>query len=110
MVNNSINNNNAKESLNSDGQQFYQYQQTNETVNSDGQPFHQYQQNEQSPSSQIIEHKIKTPRRMTFEIQLQFSFADKTNVFSSNLVYNIRITFSMYVTKDKIFRQSTAYR
>jgi hypothetical protein len=26
---------------------------------------------------------------MTFEIQLQFSFADKTNVFSSNLVYNI---------------------
>jgi hypothetical protein len=81
---------------------------TNETVNSDGQPFHQYQQNHLSP--QIIEYKIKRPRRMTFEIQLQFSFADKTNVFSSNLVYNIRITFTMYVTKDKIFRQSTAYR
>jgi hypothetical protein len=45
MVNNFININNTKESLNSDGQQFYQYQQQQkETVNSDGQSFHQYQQ------------------------------------------------------------------
>jgi hypothetical protein len=61
MVNNSTNINKTnnhlspKESLNSDGQQFYQYQQTNnhlspkESVNSDGQQFHQYQQNVQPP-------------------------------------------------------------
>jgi hypothetical protein len=62
MVNNSTNINKPKESLNSDGQQFYQYQQTKkkvltvmvnnstninkpkESVNSDGQQFYQYQQ------------------------------------------------------------------
>ena len=43
-----------KENLNSNGQQFHQYQQSNrlspkESLNSDGQQFHQYQQNEQSP-------------------------------------------------------------
>ena len=43
-----------KESLNSDGQQFHQYQQLNnhlspkESLNSDAQQFYQYQQNEQS--------------------------------------------------------------
>ena len=40
MVNNYTNINKIKESLNSDGQQL-----------------HQYKQNEQSPISQIIEHK-----------------------------------------------------
>ena len=80
MVNNSSNTNKPKESLNSDGQQFYQYQQTKrkfeqwwstippistnqkkvltvmvnnstninkpkESFNSDGQQFYQYQQN-----------------------------------------------------------------
>ena len=45
MVNNSININKTKESLNSDGQQFHQYQQNKESLNSDGQQFHQYQQN-----------------------------------------------------------------
>ena len=35
------------ESLNSDGQQFHQYQQNKESLNSDGQQFHQYQQNKQ---------------------------------------------------------------
>ena len=30
---------------------------TKEILNSDGQQLHQYKQNEQSPSSQIIEHK-----------------------------------------------------
>ena len=61
MVNNSTNINKTnnhlspKESLNSDGQQFYQYQQTNnhlspkESLNSDGQQFYQYQQNQQPP-------------------------------------------------------------
>ena len=61
MVNNSTNINNQnnhlspKESLNSDGQQFCQYQQMNnhlspkESLNCDGQQFCQYQQNEQSP-------------------------------------------------------------
>ena len=45
----------SKESLNSDGQLFYQYQQKNnhlsskESINSDGQLFYQYQQNKQSP-------------------------------------------------------------
>ena len=44
-----------KESLNSDGQLFYQYQQNKqslspkESLNSDGQLFYQYQQNKQSP-------------------------------------------------------------
>ena len=43
MVNDSTNINKAKESLNSAGQQFYQYQQNKESVNSDGQQYHQYQ-------------------------------------------------------------------
>jgi hypothetical protein len=38
-----------KESLNSDGHQFHQYQQNKESLNSNGQQFHQYQQNGQSP-------------------------------------------------------------
>jgi hypothetical protein len=45
MVNNTININKTKESLNSDGQQYHQYQQTKESINSDGQQYHQYQQN-----------------------------------------------------------------
>jgi hypothetical protein len=45
MVNNSTNINKTKESLNSDGQQFYQYQQNRESLNIDGKQFHQYQQN-----------------------------------------------------------------
>jgi hypothetical protein len=45
MVNNSTNINKTNESLNSDGQQFHQYQQTKERLNSDGQQIHQYQQN-----------------------------------------------------------------
>ena len=45
MVNNSININKIKESLNSDGQQFYKYQQNKRTLNSDGQQFYKYQQN-----------------------------------------------------------------
>jgi hypothetical protein len=61
MLNNSSNINkmnnhlSPKESLNSDGQQFHQYQQLNnhlspkESLNSDAQQFYQYQQNEQSP-------------------------------------------------------------
>ena len=47
MVNNSTNINKTKESLSSDGQQFYQYQQNKRKFNSDGQQFYQYQQNEQ---------------------------------------------------------------
>ena len=39
MVDNSTNINKPKESLNSDGQQFYQYQQNKESFNSDGQQF-----------------------------------------------------------------------
>jgi hypothetical protein len=49
MVNNSTNINKSKESLNSDGQQFHQYQQNKESLNSDGQQFYQYQQKELSP-------------------------------------------------------------
>ena len=45
MVDNSTNINKTKESLNSDGRQFHQYQQNRENLNSDGQQFHQYQQN-----------------------------------------------------------------
>jgi hypothetical protein len=44
MINSSTNINKRKESLNSDGQQFYQYQQNKESLNSDGQQFYQYQQ------------------------------------------------------------------
>ena len=52
-INKTNNNLSPKESLNSDGQQFHQYQQNNnnrspkEILNSDGQQFHQYQQNKQ---------------------------------------------------------------
>ena len=45
MVNNSTNVNKTKDSLNSDGQQFHQYQQNKDSLNSDGQQFHKYQQN-----------------------------------------------------------------
>ena len=45
MVNNSTNINKTKESLDSDGRQFHQYQQNRENLNSEGQQFHQYQQN-----------------------------------------------------------------
>jgi hypothetical protein len=48
MVNYSTNINKTKESLNSDDQQFHQYQQNKESLNSDGQQFHQYQQNKES--------------------------------------------------------------
>jgi FtsZ-binding cell division protein ZapB len=41
-----------KESLNSVGQQFYQYQQNKESLNSDGQQFRQYQQNKQGKLKQ----------------------------------------------------------
>jgi hypothetical protein len=44
MVNNSSNINKPKESFNSDGQQFIQYQQTKRNLNSDGRQFYQYQQ------------------------------------------------------------------
>ena len=43
MVNNATNINKTKESLNSDGQQFYQYQQNKRNLNSDCKQFHQYQ-------------------------------------------------------------------
>jgi hypothetical protein len=45
MVNNSTNINKTKESLNSDGQQFHQYQQRKRILSSDDQQFRQYQQN-----------------------------------------------------------------
>ena len=45
MVNNSTNINKIKERLNSDGQQFYKYQQNKRSLNSDGQQFYKYQQN-----------------------------------------------------------------
>ena len=45
MVNNSTNINKTKESFNSDGQQFHQYQQNKRKFKSDGQEFYQYQQN-----------------------------------------------------------------
>ena len=54
-INKTNNHLSPKESLNSDGQQFHQYQQLNnhlspkESLNSDAQQFYQYKQNEQSP-------------------------------------------------------------
>jgi hypothetical protein len=45
MVINSTKINKTKESLNSDGQQFHEYQQNKRNLNSDVQQFHQYQQN-----------------------------------------------------------------
>ena len=44
MIYNSFNINKPKESCNSDGQQFLQYQQNKESFNSDGRQFYQYQQ------------------------------------------------------------------
>ena len=49
MVNYSTNINKTKNSINSDGQLFHQYQQQKNSINSDGQQFHQYQQNKKSP-------------------------------------------------------------
>ena len=49
MIKNSTNINKTKESLNSDGEKFHQYQQNKRNLNSDGEQFHQYQQNEQLP-------------------------------------------------------------
>jgi hypothetical protein len=43
MVNNSTNINKPKESFNSDGQQFLQYQQTKRNLKTDGRQFYQYQ-------------------------------------------------------------------
>ena len=43
--------NKTKESLNSNGQQFHQYQQNKESLNSDSHQFHQYQQNKESLNS-----------------------------------------------------------
>ena len=53
-INKTNNHLSPKDSLNSDGQLFYQYQPNNhlspkESLNSDGQLFYQYQQNKQSP-------------------------------------------------------------
>jgi GTP-sensing pleiotropic transcriptional regulator CodY len=45
MVNNSTNINKAKESLNSDGRQFHQYQKTKVNLSNDSQQFLQNQQN-----------------------------------------------------------------
>ena len=45
MVNNSTNINKTKESLNSDGQQFHQYQQNKNSLINDSQQFLQYKQN-----------------------------------------------------------------
>ena len=45
MVNYSTNINKTKDSINSDGQLFHQYQQKKDSIHSDGQLFHQYQQN-----------------------------------------------------------------
>ena len=45
MVNISTNISKTKDSLNSDGQQFHQYQQNKDSLDSDGQQFYQYQQN-----------------------------------------------------------------
>ena len=45
MVNNSTNINKTKESLNSDGQQFHQYQQNKRNLNNDSQQFLQNEQN-----------------------------------------------------------------
>ena len=44
MVNNSTNINTTKESLNTDGQHFHQYQQNKESLNSNSNQFYQYQQ------------------------------------------------------------------
>ena len=54
-INKTNNHLSPKESINSDGQLFYQYQQNKhhlspkESLNSDGQQFYQYPQNKQSP-------------------------------------------------------------
>ena len=52
MFNNFTNIKKNKESLNSDGQLFHQYQQNKESLNSDGQQFRQYQQNKQGKLKQ----------------------------------------------------------
>ena len=48
MVNNSTNINKTKERLNSDGQQFHQYQQNKRNLNNDSQQFLQNEQNKRN--------------------------------------------------------------
>ena len=60
IVNNSTNINKTKESLNSDGQQYHQYQQNKRNLNSDGQQFLQYQLNKESlnnDSQQFLQYQ-----------------------------------------------------
>ena len=56
-----------------------------ESLNSDGQQFHQYQQNKQS--ALIVTHRTqKMPWHMTLEIQVynKYSDNDSTSLFSLN--------------------------
>jgi hypothetical protein len=64
MVDNSSIINKIKESWNSDGQQFYQYQQNKEKLNIDGQQFYQYQQNRESLKSSGLQfHQYQHSKR-----------------------------------------------
>jgi hypothetical protein len=67
LVNNSTNIKKTKERLNSDGQQFHQYQQNRENLNSDGQQFHQYQQNREN---------LNSDGRQFHQYQVFFCFVD----------------------------------
>jgi hypothetical protein len=65
-----------KDSLNSDGQQFHQYQQNKESLNSDGQQFHQYQQNKESLNSDgqqfhLYQHTEQPPLTSNHWIQVR---------------------------------------
>jgi hypothetical protein len=57
--------------INSDGQQFHQYQQ-NKQINSDGQQFHQYQQNKRPPitSNKTNDHlSLQTKQTTTYHFK-----------------------------------------
>ena len=69
-------------SLDSDDQQFHQYQQSNESLNSDGKQFHQYQQNKESPLI-LAQWPQKIKWHMTMEIQVLIG-TGSTNVAGFN--------------------------
>jgi hypothetical protein len=72
MVNISSNINTQKESLNSDGRQFYQCQQNKESLNSDGPHFHKYQPNREIQTVMVDNSSIinKTKESLDSDVNI----------------------------------------
>ena len=103
MVNISTNINKTKESLNSDGEHFHQYQQNKESLNSDGEHFHQYQQNhnhqqkEQLPLTST--HWTYKNNTTSFDLEIQVLAWDRhKNVAGLNRLIIIPPTLDNWIS------------